>query len=196
LMISVTSCLITVQKKSYNKAMKGKRSIIILIFSIAVLSFTSSSCTFGNRLQIKAAAESDLTGNFDLILYGCNYHDQFDTLAILVKEDGPYGFEPFAPDFNYRIIKGLPAEDAMDQAQKFVNCNTAFHTSRLSMLVSPTGDTLGFEVRPLYLPFVFGVEDALDTAYWIKDGKVLVKIRLLPSIEHMLSGGSNGRDRD
>ena len=156
----------------------------------------TSSCALGNRLDMKTAADSDLTGSFDLILYGCTYHDDFETIAILAKEDGPYVFEPYAPDFDYRIIKGVPARDALDQAQKFVNCHTAFHRAKLSRLVDTKGDTLGFEVRPLYLPFVFGIDDALDTDYRIKDGKVVVKIRLLPSIENILSGGGSGRDRD
>lgn len=169
---------------------------MILFSLVAAVALAASSCALGNRLDIKTAAGSDLTGNFDLILYGCTYHDDFETIAILAKEGGPYVFEPYAPDFNYRVIKGVPAKDALDRAQKFVNCHTAFHSAQLSRLVDAKGDTLGFEVRPLYLPFVFGIDNALDTDYRIKDGKVVVKIRLLPSIENMLSGGGSGPDRD
>jgi hypothetical protein len=168
---------------------------MILFFLVAAVALAANSCAMGNRLDMKTAAYSDLTGSFDLILYGCTYNNDFETVAILAKEDGPYVFEPYAPDFNYRVIKGVPAKDALDQAQQFVGCHTAFHKAQLSRLVDAKGDTLGFEVRPLYLPFVFGVDDALDTDYRIKDGKVVVKIRLLPSIENMLSGGS-GRDKD
>ncbi|MFI5294410.1 MAG: hypothetical protein ACHQ0Y_05225 [Thermodesulfovibrionales bacterium] len=169
---------------------------MILFSLVAAIALAASSCALGNRLDMKTAADSDLTGSFDLILYGCTYHDDFETVAILAKEDGPYVFEPYAPDFNYRVVKGVPAKDALDQAQKFVDCHTAYHRAQLSRLVDAKGDTLGFEVRPLYHPFVFGVDDALDTDYRIKDGKVVVKIRLLPSIENMLSGGGSGRDKD
>jgi len=175
--------------------MKSERLRIILIFSVAVLAFTASSCVLGNRLEMKTAAESDLTGNLDLILYGCTHNDDLETIAILAKENGPYGFEPFAPDYKYRVIKGVPAKDALEEAQKFVYCHNSFHRSQLSRLIDANGDTLGFEVRPLYLPFVFGMDDALHTDYRIKDGKVVVKIRLLPSIERMLSDGG-GRDKD
>jgi hypothetical protein len=80
-------------------------------------------------------------------------------------------------------------------ARKFVGCHTAFHRSQLGELVDAKGDVLGYELRPLYLPFVFGFDDVLDTDYRIKDGKVVIKIRLLPSVEKMLSGGSDGHDR-
>ncbi len=162
---------------------------------LALLALSLGSCALGNRLEMKNASDSDLTGNVDLILYGCTFHDDLETLAILVKENSPFGFEPYAPDFKYRVIKGFPAKDALKEAEKFVNCHNAFHRAQLSRLSDAKGDTLGFEVRPLYLPFVFGVDDALYADYRIIDGKVVVKIRLLPSIERMLSDGG-GRDRD
>jgi hypothetical protein len=136
-----------------------------------------------------------LTGRFNVILYGCAYNDDLETIAILWREDGPYVFEPFAPDYNYRIVRGIPAKEALEQAEEFVYCHNAFRRSQLSRLVGAKGETLGFEVRPLYLPFVFGTDDALDTDYRIKEGKVVVKIRLLPSLERMRSDGGK-LDRD
>ena len=168
---------------------------MILFFSIVAVALAASSCALGNRLDRQSAADSDLTGSFDLILYGCNFHDDLETLAILAKEGGPYVFEPYAPDYKYGVIKGVPAKDALDQAQKFVNCHTAFHRAQLSRLVDAKGDTLGFEVRPLYYFFIFGFDDALYTDYRIKDGKVVVKIRLFHSVERMLSDGG-AQDKD
>ena len=168
---------------------------MIFFFSIVIFALAAGSCALGNRLDMKTAADSDLAGSFDLILYGCTYHNDLETIAILAKEDGPYVFEPYAPDYNYLVIKGVPAREALDQAQKFVNCHNAFRRAQLSRLVDAKGDTLGFEVRPLYLPFVYGIDDAISADYRIEDGKVVVKIRLLPSVERMLSdGGSHDKD--
>jgi hypothetical protein len=176
--------------------MKGERLKILLFFGLAALALAVSSCALGNRLEMKSTDESAVTGNFTLILYGCTHYDDLETIAILAKEGGPYVFEPYAPDFNYRVIKGVPAGEALEEAWRFVDCHNSFHRAQLSRLVDAKGDTLGFEVRPLYLPFVFGVDDALDTDYRIRDGKVVVKIRLLPSIENMLSSGGGHRDKD
>lgn len=191
--ISGNSCL-SACEKSYNISVNSLLRMI-LFSSVVAVALAASSCALGNRLDIKTAVASDLTGSFDLILYGCTYHDDFETIAILAKEDGPYVFEPYAPDYNYRVIKGVPAKDALAQAQKLVNCHNAFHRAQLGRLVDAKGDTLGFEVRPLYLFFVFGFDDPLSTDYRIKDGKVVVKIRLLPSVERMLSDGG-GQDKD
>lgn len=108
---------------------------MILFFSIVALALAASSCALGNRLDRKTAVYSDLTGSFDLILYGCNFHDDLETLAILANEGGPYVFEPYAPDYKYSVIKGVPAKDALAEAQKFVNCHNAFHKAQLSRLV-------------------------------------------------------------
>lgn len=172
-----------------------KKLRAIFFFQAAVLAVMVSSCALGNRLERKTASGGDLSGNFNAIFYGCNHGDDLETIAILAKEDSPYAFEPFAPDFNYRVIKGIPAKEALREAQDFVACHSAFHKSQLSRLVDAKGETLGFEVRPLYLPVVLGFDDVLDTDYRIKDDKVVVKIRLLPSVERMLQGGG-ARDKD
>ncbi len=167
----------------------------MLFLAAAALAFITSSCSLGNRLEMKKAFDADLAGNFNVIFYGCNFNNDFETVAILAKEDSPYPFEPFAPDFKYRVVKGIPANEALSEARDFVACHSSFHKPQLSKLVDARGETLGFEVRPLYLPFVFGFDDALDIDYRIIDGKVVVKIRLLPSVERMLMDGG-GRDKD
>ncbi len=176
--------------------MEMTKQKMILFLLVAAMAIMVSACALGNRLELKTASGSDLTGNFNVIFYGCNYSDDLETIVILSREDSPYVFEPFAPDFNYRVFKGIPANDALKAAREFVACHTAFHKSQLSRLVDSRGETLGFEVRPLYYPFVLGFDDVLDTDYRVKDGKVVVKIRLLPSVIRMLGGGGADRDRD
>jgi len=169
---------------------------LAILFLGAVFSLLACSCALGNRLNMKSAEETEVTGNFRLILYGCTHYDDLETVAILDREDDQYVFEPFAPAFNYQVMKEMPARDAIAKAQTFVDCHNAFRRAQLSRLVDAAGETLGFEVRPLYMPFVFGTNDVLYTDYRIKDGKVIVKIRLLRSIEDMLNSGGGGRDRD
>lgn len=174
----------------------GVKKLRNIFFIVATaLALLASSCSLGNRLEMKTASVSDLTGNFNVIFYGCNYNNDFETVAILAKEDSPYPFEPYAPDFNYRVVKGIPASEALREAGDFVDCNSSFHKPLLSKLVDAKGETLGFEVRPLYHPFTLGFDDALNIDYRIKDGKVVVKIRLLPTVERMLSDGGS-RDKD
>lgn len=55
------------------------------------------------------------------------------------------------------------------------------------------GKTIGYELRPLYLPLDFGVSDVLDVTYWLREGKVKVVIKLLHSVEKQLSDDDDFR---
>jgi hypothetical protein len=109
-------------------------------------------------------------------------------VALLVGEGGPYRFEVYAPDFDYRVIKNVPYSDALEEAEKFVRHHYAFMQSQLSRIVGPSGGTIGYELRPLYYPLEFGSQDVLDINYFLEDGKVVARIRLKREIERALSG--------
>lgn len=50
---------------------------------------------------------------------------------------------------------------------------------------------IGYEIRPLYKPFVYGMSDMIEVDYWLlKDGKVKVTIRFSATTEeeHHLRG--------
>ena len=174
--------------------MKNAKTLYILILMFGVL-FGSVSCAPGIRLRTQAQS-SEVKGNYTVIYYGCNFLNDLETIAFLGMEDGGYDFEPYAPDFKYRVKKGLSAEEAIETAIKFVSCNTSFNRTQVSGILAPNGDTIGYEVRPLYLPFTYGVDDVLYVNYWLKNGKVVINIRLVPSIEMMLQdGGRSHREK-
>lgn len=164
------------------------------LFFLLVVSFCVS-CTPGVRLNTRGAQEPEVTGTYTVIFYGCNFFDDLETIAFLDKEDDRYAFEPFAPNFKFKIKKGVPAKEALVEAKKFLNCNTSFSYAQLSRITAPDGYVLGYEVRPLYKPFRYGLDDVLYTDYRLKGDRVVLKIKLDPSIENMLQGG-NGGDRD
>jgi hypothetical protein len=166
------------------------------VFFAIILLLAVGSCASGPGIHTQKAGIDEVTGRYTLILYGCNYFDDLATVAILAKEGGKYTFAPYAPEFNYRIIKGLPAKEALGRAEKFVNCNSSYKNSILTGIVDPEGHTLGYELRPLYFTFVYGTDDVLNTFYWIRDGKINVSIRLKPSLERHLENGGKERDRD
>lgn len=150
-----------------------------------------TSCAFGNRLHSVGADSAAVTGTFTLILYGCTHSDDLETLAVLDGEGDLYTFEPYAPEFNYRVKQGVPAEEALAEAEHFIMCHNSFQRPRLSRLVDLNGNTAGYELRPLYLPLTFGVADVLDSDYSIKDNKVTITIRLIPSVERILPHGGS-----
>ena len=174
--------------------MKNAKTFYVLLLMFGVL-FGSVSCAPGIRLTTKAQ-DSEAKGNYTVIYYGCNFNNDLETIAFLGREGGEYNFEPYAPDYKYRVKKGLSAEEAIATAIKFVNCNTSFSRVKVSSIIAPDGNTIGYEVRPLYMPFTYGVDDALYVNYWLKNNKVVINVRLVPSIEMMLQdGGANHREK-
>ena len=126
----------------------------------------------------------DVSGTFTLILYGANYLDDLETVAILDYEGDEYHFEPFAPTFNFKVRKGVKAQEALKDAEQFVSFHSSFWKSQLSVVVNEEGITIGYEVRPLYRPFIYGISDVLDIYYFLKgDGKIKTIIRLNNSVK-------------
>ena len=93
--------------------MKKAKTLYLFLLMIGVV-FSSVSCAPGIRLNTQGAQDSEVAGNYTVIYYGCNFFNDLETIAFLEKEDGKYPFEPYAPDFEYRVKKGLPAKEAME----------------------------------------------------------------------------------
>jgi hypothetical protein len=176
-----------------------RKHVAVLFVSILIACFSMSGdnadCfAFEKALRTEEASPDEIKGSFTLILYGGNFLDDLETIAMLDAEGDQYVLDPFAPDFDYRMKKGVPAAEAFKEAEKFVNFHPSFWRSQLSRIVDKEGKVIGYEVRPLYRPVAFGVSDVLDVNYWLKEkGRVKVTIRLIPSIEkNKLPGGDAG----
>ncbi|NJD57047.1 MAG: hypothetical protein FIA94_11675 [Nitrospirae bacterium] len=176
--------------------MKLKTTYALFVSGLlAILALTS--CATGPRLNAQAAQGAEIAGTYNVIFYGCNYFNDPETVVFLDKVGDPYTFEPFAPDFVYRIKKGLPASEALAEADNFPNCTSSFRYAQVRRIAAPSGDILGYELRPLYHSFVFGRDDVLNVDYLLKDDKVVIYVTLDPSVEKMLrEGSSRKRMRD
>jgi hypothetical protein len=169
-------------------------SALLLIAGFGMNGLNADCLAFEKALRTEEAKPDEIKGTFTLILYGGNYLDDLETIAILDAEGDRYVLEPFVPDFDLRIKKGVPAVEALKEAEAFVNFHPSFWRSQLSRILDKEGKIIGYEVRPLYLPFTFGASDVLDVNYWLKEkGRVKVTIRLIPSIDnYRLPGGDFG----
>lgn len=179
-----------------------KTKYIISFYFICMLFFLGITFSSAERLDFaltkplktEKAHPSEIKGIFEIIFYGARFPDDVETVAILDYEGDEYKIEPFAPDFDFRIKKGIPDKEASQMALKFISFHTSFHKYSLKKIIDNKGKSIGFEFRPLYYPFIYGVSDIMDINYWLKeDGKVKVTIKLLPSVERLqLQRGDNG----
>ena len=174
--------------------MRQTLTFIALFFFVGCVFIYHASA---GSIRTEAAYSVDDGGTYTLILYGGRYYRDAESLALLDLEDDSYTLEPYAPEFDYRVIKGLTAKDALGKAEHFLSSQYAFRRSLLSRILDSSGKTIGYELRPLYYPLTFGITDVLDVGYALKnDGKVRVYIRLDPAVVRHIYGGGGPRDGD
>jgi hypothetical protein len=152
-----------------------------------------TSCMPGTRLATQDARDAEVSGTYTVILYGCNYLNDPESIVFLDKEGDQYTFEPYAPDFNYRIKKGLTAAEAFADAEKFLDCITALRGTQLHKIIAPGNEVPGYEIRPLFYSFFYGLDNLLSVNYRLSDHKVNIMINLDPAVERRL--GESGSQR-
>jgi len=155
-------------------------AVLVLLFSVVV---TACGPLLKQEIRTEDASEKEIAGTYSLILYGGTYGNELATVAILAKEDSPYTIVPYAPEFDYKIIKQLPAKEALAEAFSFTSRNPDFSRAQLARIVDNSGSVIGYEIRPLYRPFTYGATDVLYINYWRKHDKVYVRMRVLPKEE-------------
>lgn len=147
----------------------------------------------GESLRTEAWPAVDV-GSYTLILYGNRFYNDLKTIAFLDLEGDRYVFDPYAPAFDYRIAKGVPAREAFKKAEHFVSENPSFWRTQLSRIVDKRGNVIGYEVRPYYRPLAAGLSDVLDINYYLKNGKVRIAIQL--KVPEPLLGGDGNKQKD
>lgn len=161
--------------------------IFYAMIILAVLTFSIGCAGLRTGIHTESVKAGDNSGVFDLILYGGNYSNDLETAAFLDRQGDAYNFAINAPEFNYRTIKGLSFEEGIGKAREFVSSSTSFHQVQLTSIVNDKSQVIGYEVRPLYLPYSYGTDDVIDIWYAEKGNKVVVTVRLKPSVEDLKS---------
>ncbi|MBI5847608.1 MAG: hypothetical protein HZB31_06610 [Nitrospirae bacterium] len=167
---------------------KSLRTFVIA----GIAALTLQACALGRALRTDVVPNGDIQGTYTLILYGGNYSDDLETIAFLDKEGDRLTLEPYAPEFLFRAKKGLSAERALSEARAFTHSHAEVQGDQIRSIRDEKGEIVGYELRPLYLSITFGTDDVLDVNYWRKEDKVLVSIKLKPSLEKR----KNDFDRD
>ncbi|MBI5664865.1 MAG: hypothetical protein HZC49_07240 [Nitrospirae bacterium] len=163
----------------------------LILFSLLTAIY---SCASERYLRTVRPAPEELAGTYTVFLYGARHMDDVENVAILDKEGDPYSIEIYAPEYDYTVKDGMPAKEALEEAQAHVRYHRDFRGSRLSKIIDKTGNTIGFELRPLYHAHRFGQSDVLYVDYMMKDNKVITTIRVkdyIPERDREMLRGSD-----
>jgi len=177
----------------------SKKKFSAAAFLIVAAALTS--CMSGIQLTTSEADPTAVTGTYTLLLYGCHYPDDAQNVAFLVSDTSKYPLEIFDIDTSYKVKANVPAQEALSEANSFLKCTTyRLWRTQLERIPDASGGTIGYEVRPLYLPWEFGKSDIMLISYSLRNGAVRVYIKLDGDAERAIessggSGRSSGGDR-
>jgi hypothetical protein len=171
------------------------RFSIILAGCVLFFLLCSACALTQYSLRTQLAEKTGIKGTCTVILYGANHYNDIATVALIIPEGSRYFFDIFAPEFNYRTIKGVQAEDAVRMSENFVSWHSDFSRSQTSSISDAGGTTIGYEVRPLYRQTTFGMQDVMYVDYFLEgNNTVSVHVHLNYDVERKLMGGSDDRD--
>ena len=126
---------------------------ILAFFALFMLLCAAFSCTKKQILHTESTYSPEMFGSYTLFLYGSRFSSDIETIAILDREGDRFTFEIFKPEFDFKVITGVPAAKAFDEA------NTSFENVEITAPadLSFTGDSaVGLEAE-----FVNGIDNTL-----------------------------------
>ena len=170
----------------------NKMKSIGMLITYLTIAAVLQGCS-GMQLAPKFADTAEINGTYKLILFGCNYADDIQNMAILIDEKSQYLVDIYALDEMYKVKKDLSASQALSEAKTFISCST--HTvwqTVLRRIADKDGKTIAYELKPLYRSWEFGIPEVLLSSYSLKNGKVTAYIRLEPSVWLNVYGGGGG----
>ena len=141
--------------------------IMILLFLIVVVMVLTAKSK-GTYLKTETVRADEIQGVFTITLYGSNDPKQ---AVFLDVEDNEYTFEINDSSHNFTVTKGIPAEQALQEAFYFLDSQN----HRISRILYQK-TTIGYELRPIYQTARFGHPDILDIQYRVKNKKVHISI--------------------
>lgn len=139
------------------------------------------SCAATQAVKVEPEPFRDMgaiKGQYTLIIYGGTYFNDPETAAFLDKQGDGYELVPYAPAFDYRVVKGLSVEESLHLVETVFDGNTDYLRTYVKKIVV-AGETVCYELRPYYLPLRYGYSDILSIDYALeKGGRIRVYVRL------------------
>jgi hypothetical protein len=132
------------------------------------------SCASSSNLRTAFLKDMpDTDARVDLILYSAPGDEAQLKIAVLDITEDAHRLEPFAPSFNYEIIKDLSTDDALERAESFLAKLNGYSHMELREVFTRDGTLVAFEAKPVYEPFLYPTTDITDTSYYISENGVV-----------------------
>ncbi len=172
----------------HDRSPRRVKMLPVIILAAAML-LVPAACAPGIVLHTRPDQSAGLReGTYTLFLYGCSNPQSIENTVILAPEGGKHPLAVYGPEFEYKIKQGVPAKEALAEADRFLRCSVYYRKTQLRDVLDRTGGVIGYELRPLYSIVDFGVEDVLLVDYrQMQDNRVVVYINLDPRVDRRIN---------
>jgi hypothetical protein len=169
----------------YNLGVGGIRKEKLVFLLSAAMLFALVACARGTYLRSEPMSDPvEIAGSFTFILYATDLYGGLKTAAFLDVEGDGYTLAVKAPAFEYGVQESVDAVEATEKALHVLSSHRDFLRVRVARVLDREGNTIAYELRPLYNFTVYGLSDVLIINYWpLDEGKVEVVIDVKPSIK-------------
>jgi hypothetical protein len=173
----------------YNLGVGGIRKEKLVFLLSAAMLFALVACARGTYLRSEPmSGPVEITGSFTFILYSTDLYGGLKRAAFLDVEGDGYTLAVKAPVFEYEVQEGVEGAEATEKALHVLSSHRDFARVRVARVLDQEGNTIAYELRPLYKPTDYGQSDVLIIDHWLLDeGKVEVVIGVKPSIKALFT---------
>ena len=176
---------------SHHPSWKRKEDILRLVLRpvVACLLFTLPGCATGAALRLVPGTLPVEDGRrYRLFLYGGLDPNDFETVAVLDRQDDRFLIVSHTGTINVRLLEGLTITEAQAEANRFLGRNNFARGMETKAISGPDSQVIGYEIRSHYPLSVGHKADDLDTSYLFKpDNRVVFYVYYPPEI----GGGAN-----
>lgn len=170
--------------------MKRTLEKLIAAILLTLVLFLACGCAGGGAVlrTERVSDTSAISGRYTLTLFNDVTYIGLKAVGFLSAEGSGFTITPYAPSYTYASTYGVSGQEALQMAVSFVQKNPSFIATEVSRILSPSGATIGYEVRPLFQEMEYGAEDVMSITYVLKGpGNVEVHIDLIDLVQEELS---------
>lgn len=154
--------------------------------ALACLLFAAVACATGTALRVVSTPLPPEDGRrYRLFLYGGLDSNDFETVAVLDREDDRFLIVSHSGALKVNLLEGLTITEARAEARRFLGRNNYFYAMDPRAITGPDGQVVGYEIRSRYSPSVGRKGDDLDTTYLFgPDNTVVFYVYYPPEVDN------------
>jgi len=149
------------------------RTSYILIITLVFLLVTCSG--YGTLKRVKTPDPSTIKGSFTLYLLQDEPGADAARAAIIDVEGDDIRLVPAVSSFYIKTHGGLTLSSAMDKSQSVFASHCAYTGHVLRGLASAGGEIVGYEITPVYTPFLCEFAPTVNLNYYSK-GQGIIRV--------------------